>query len=299
MPDEPVLMPVSQCLPDWLDDYELRVDSYLNGTARGAVTGLQYLDNEILTGCLMPGLHYLTGGSGSGKSALLLQIAVHCGVPVVYLQCEMSRNELINRLICNINGASLSKLKSGQYKPEEIKAFTGVLQTRCQHMSILDGTKSYVGINQLSEACKTARGEHRNCMLIIDSFHSWSQSVSLKMDAPFSSQNEYTNLRDHVTACKRLSGELNAPILLATERNRSSAGGLSTAKGYGVEYSAETMINLVTDEYNPDTLSKTVAIYVEKNRHGRTLEQGEGKPADSKYKLRYDLLKQQFTESKK
>ncbi len=84
MPDEPVLMPVSQCLPDWQDDYELRVDSYLNGTARGAVTGLQYLD-KVLTGCLMPGLHYITGGSGTGKSAFLLQIAVRCGVPVVYL----------------------------------------------------------------------------------------------------------------------------------------------------------------------------------------------------------------------
>lgn len=296
MPDEHVLMPVSQCLPDWEDDYKLRVISYLDGTARGAVTGLRYLDS-VLTGCLMPGLHYLTGGSGTGKSALLLQIAVHCGVPVVYLQCEMSRNELINRLICNLNGASLSKLKSGQYKPEEIKAFMGVLKTRCQHMSILDGTKSYVGINQLSEACKTARGEHRNCMLIIDSFHSWSQSVSLRMDASFSSQNEYTNLRDHVTACKRLSGELNAPILLATERNRHSAGGLSTSKGYGVEYSAETMINLVSaDEYDPDAYSKKMAIYVEKNRHGQTLPQGEGKPADAKYKLHYDLLKQQFTE---
>lgn len=298
MPDVPVLMPVSQCLPDWEDDYKLRVDSYDKGIARGAVTGLRKLD-DILTGCLMPGLHYITGGSGTGKSAFLLQIAVHCGVPVVYLQCEMSRNELINRLICNINGASISKLKSGQYKSDEIKAFTGVIETRCQHMSILDGTKSYVDINQLSEACKTARGEKRNCLLIIDSFHSWSQSVSMRMDAQFSSQNEYTNLRDHVTACKRLSGELNAPILLATERNRHSAGGLSTAKGYGVEYSAETMINLVSaDEYNPDSYSKKVAVYVEKNRHGRTQEQGEGKPADAKYKLTYDLLKQQFTESK-
>jgi replicative DNA helicase len=298
MPDVPILMPVSQCLPDWEDDYKLRVDSYLNGTARGAVTGLQYLDN-VLTGCLMPGLHYITGGSGTGKSAFLLQIAVRCGVPVVYLQCEMSRNELINRLICNLNGASISKLKSGQYKPEEISAFMDVVQTRCHQMYILDGTKSYVDINQLSEACKTARGEDRNCMLIIDSFHSWSQSVSLRMDAPFSSQNEYTNLRDHVTACKRLSGELNAPILLATERNRHSAGGLSTSKGYGVEYSAETMINLVSaDEYDPNAYSKKMAVYVEKNRHGQTLPQGEGKPADAKYKLNYDLLKQQFTESK-
>ena len=88
MPDVPVLMPVSQCLPDWMDDYAERERSYLNGEARGAVTGLRYLD-QLLTGCLMPGLHYLTGGSGTGKSALLLQIAVHCGVPIVYLQCEM------------------------------------------------------------------------------------------------------------------------------------------------------------------------------------------------------------------
>jgi hypothetical protein len=57
------------------------------------------------------------------------------------------------------------------------------------------------------------------------------------------------------------------------------------------------MINLVSaDEYDPDAYSKKMAIYVEKNRHGRTLEQGEGKPADAKYKLHYDLLKQQFTE---
>ena len=60
MPDVPVLMPVSQYMAGWLEDYAERVQARISGVPRGAVTGLKRLD-AILGGCLMPGLHFVTG----------------------------------------------------------------------------------------------------------------------------------------------------------------------------------------------------------------------------------------------
>ena len=85
-------------------------------------------------------------------------------------------------------------------------------------------------------------------------------------------------------------------MVLASEQNRMSkdgSGGQAASKGYGVEYSAETLINL---ELSAATAERKVAmnVYVEKNRHGTSVPYVKDEPAS--YQLEYDRWTQRFRE---
>lgn len=290
MPDVPVLMPVSQYMAGWLEDYAERVEARISGVPRGAVTGLKRLD-AILGGCLMPGLHFVTGKAGTGKSAFLLQVALNCGVPVVYVTCELSAYEMLNRLMCVTSGVTMNEIKQGAVSLSDVSALVENLMQKTSHMNFMDGSGQYLDHQRILDACETARTDHpsKRMLLIIDSFHAWSAMST-------GNQTEYMNLRDHVTYARQLSSRLKSPVILASEQNRMSkdgSGGQAAAKGYGVEYSAETLINL---ELSAATAERKVAmnVYVEKNRHGAKVPYVKDEPAS--YQLEYDLWTQRFKE---
>lgn len=290
MPDVPVLMPVSQYMAGWLEDYAERVQARISGVPRGAVTGLKRLD-AILGGCLMPGLHFVTGKAGTGKSAFLLQAALNCGVPVVYVTCELSAYEMLNRLMCVTSGVTMNDIKQGKYAVDEVSALVDNLTQKTSHMNFMDGSGQYLDHQRILDACETARTDHpsKRMLLIIDSFHAWSAMST-------GNQTEYMNLRDHVTYARQLSSRLKSPVVLASEQNRMSkdgSGGQAASKGYGVEYSAETLINL---ELSAATSERKVAmnVYVEKNRHGTSVPYVKDEPAS--YQLEYDRWTQRFKE---
>jgi replicative DNA helicase len=290
MPDVPVLMPVSQYMAGWLEDYAERVDARISGVPRGAVTGLKRLD-AILGGCLMPGLHFVTGKAGTGKSAFLLQAALNCGVPVVYVTCELSGFVMLNRLMCVTSGVTMNEIKQGAVSLSDVSALVENLTQKTLHMNFMDGSGQYLDHQRILDACETARTDHpsKRMLLIIDSFHAWSAMST-------GNQTEYMNLRDHVTYARQLSSRLKSPVVLASEQNRMSkdgSGGQAASKGYGVEYSAETLINL---ELSAATAERKVAmnVYVEKNRHGTSVPYVKDEPAS--YQLEYDRWTQRFKE---
>jgi replicative DNA helicase len=290
MPDVPVLMPVSQYMAGWLVDYAERVEARISGVPRGAVTGLKRLD-AILGGCLMPGLHFVTGKAGTGKSAFLLQAALNCGVPVVYVTCELSAYEMLNRLMCVTSGVTMNEIKQGAVSLSDVSALVESLMQKTSHMNFMDGSGQYLDHQRILDACETARTDHpsKRMLLIIDSFHAWSAMST-------GNQTEYMNLRDHVTYARQLSSRLKSPVVLASEQNRMSkdgSGGQAASKGYGVEYSAETLINL---ELSAATSERKVAmnVYVEKNRHGAMVPYVKDEPAS--YQLEYDRHTQRFKE---
>lgn len=290
MPDVPVLMPVSQYMAGWLEDYAERVEARISGVPRGAVTGLKRLD-AILGGCLMPGLHFVTGKAGTGKSAFLLQVALNCGVPIVYVTCELSAYEMLNRLMCVTSGVTMNEIKQGAVSLSDVSALVENLMQKTSHMNFMDGSGQYLDHQRILDACETARTDHpsKRMLLIIDSFHAWSAMST-------GNQTEYMNLRDHVTYARQLSSRLKSPVILASEQNRMSkdgSGGQAAAKGYGVEYSAETLINL---ELSAATAERKVAmnVYVEKNRHGAMVPYVKDEPAS--YQLEYDRHTQRFKE---
>lgn len=73
--------------------------------------------NEMLGGGLWPGFYVLVGNTGSGKTQLALQMALHAaeaGVPVVYVGLEMDDMSVVARLLGLMSGTPWSDLYLGK-----------------------------------------------------------------------------------------------------------------------------------------------------------------------------------------
>jgi hypothetical protein len=183
----------------------------------------------------------------------------------------------------------MNEIKQGAVSLSDVSTLVESLMQKTSHMNFMDGSGQYLDHQRILDACETARTDHpsKRMLLIIDSFHAWSAMST-------GNQTEYMNLRDHVTYARQLSSRLKSPVVLASEQNRMSkdgSGGQAAAKGYGVEYSAETLINL---ELSAATSERKVAMNVEKNRHGAMVPYVKDEPAS--YQLEYDRWTQRFKE---
>ena len=88
---------LAELLAPAFDLMERRAD----GRAKPITTPWESL-NEKIAGGLWPGLHILTGSTGTGKSQWALQVALHAakaGTPVLYIGLELGHEDLVARLV--------------------------------------------------------------------------------------------------------------------------------------------------------------------------------------------------------
>ena len=101
--------------------YEQAEDRFKNpSNAPGICTGYPKLDN-ILRG--LPDLTILSASTSRGKSALGLNMAVHMSVyskiPTLFLNYEMERNSMINRVAGILSGVPCNNITTGSYDNSE------------------------------------------------------------------------------------------------------------------------------------------------------------------------------------
>ena len=68
---------------------------------------------DKLNGGLWPGVHFLVGGTGSGKTQLALQCCLHAasaGVPALYVGLELDHEEVVTRVVGLLSGERWSRL---------------------------------------------------------------------------------------------------------------------------------------------------------------------------------------------
>lgn len=271
-------------LPTWQLAATAAHQAYASGQALGPVTGLPQID-QALGGSLKPGFHAWHGEPGTGKTALLLQIAASCGCPALFVSCEMSTLELFRRIVARVTGTRLGKLSSGEIAPEPSFLLANQAAAACQHLTLLDATRTIASPECLLHAAEAARGDHPHLLIVVDSVHSWADSSG-------NAAQEYDRLNTAVAALRSLAGRLDCPVVGIAERSRSTmqGGGLSAAAGSRkLEYGAETVIGLDRGKATDSTVKGVmgVTLSIEKNRHGS---------AGIKVPLRFHGAMQRFEE---
>lgn len=260
----PRLYRLADLLAEWEDVAIATHDAFLTGIPRGPITGFAKLDTA-LGGVLMPGLHFLHGQPGTGKSALALQIAASCRCPALLLTVEMSPLELFRRLMARVTGQFLGTFKSGEMTPAHALDCARRTARALPDLMLVDGTACFVSPEQLREMAFVCRGDARHLLLLVDSAHSWADS------SPCESV-EYDALNACLNALRGIAHELRCPALVVAERNRSSMkqGGLNAIAGTRkFEYIAESILDLTRDDLPPDGRGfVNVLVKVMKNRHG-------------------------------
>jgi replicative DNA helicase len=262
---EPCLLSLAALLDEWELDAKAAHEARVSGTPRGPVTGFAKLD-DALGGALQHGPHVVHGQPGAGKTAFVLQVATQCGCRVLYVTCEMRPLELLRRLTARVTETYFGRLKSGEFRPSDSLEKARQAVAAVPDLALADATQAYTSPSWIENAARAHRGEQRHLLVVIDSVHSWAETIPA--DA-----SEYEALGAAIAELRSLAARLECPILAVAERNHASmqGGGLSASAGHrNFEYRGELVLDLKrVREARPDGMGEVdVPLELAKNRNG-------------------------------
>ncbi|OGR84581.1 MAG: replicative DNA helicase [Elusimicrobia bacterium RIFCSPLOWO2_01_FULL_54_10] len=187
----------------------------------GVPTGFKKFDE--LTSGLQPGnLIILAARPGVGKTALALNIALHCSIarklPVVIFSLEMSQQEIGMRLFSSVTNIPLGKLRTGFFKKSDWPMITRKAEVLSDSPIHLDTSSELTVFNIRSATRRLARRLKAKgtplALVIID----YLQLMSGSRKSPESRQTEIAEIS---RSLKGLARDLNVPVLALSQLNRS------------------------------------------------------------------------------
>ncbi len=242
---------------------------------RGIATGFVDLDN-ILAGFQKSDLIILAARPSIGKSALAIDIARNVAIkeekPVGIFSLEMSKDQIIDRLIAAQANLDLWRLRTGRLSDQgEDNDFARIQQS----MDVLSKVPIYIddvsssNILQMRAMARRLQAEKGLALLIVD-YLQLMDPADLHMSAV---QQVTQNSR----ALKSLAKELNIPILVLSQLSRAvemrtpQIPKLSDLRESGsIEQDADVVLFIYKeDKYKKETSRRNIAdIMVAKHRNG-------------------------------
>jgi len=264
-------------IKDALEEAFERIDrlSKHEGGLRGIATGFTSLDN-ILAGFQKSDLIILAARPSLGKSGMALNIAANVAIngklPVGVFSLEMSKDQVIDRLISSISNIDLWKLRTGRLSNEgENNDFEKIQEA----MSVLSEAPIFindtVGANilQMKAMARRLQAEHGLGLIVVD---------YLQLMEP---RNPTINIVQQVSEVSRslkgMARELNIPVLALSQLSRAvehrtpQIPRLADLRESGsLEQDADVVLFIYReDRYREDTLRKNIAdIIIAKHRNG-------------------------------
>ena len=242
------------------------------GHVRGVPTGYTDLD-EKTAGMQNSDLILIAGRPSMGKTAFALNLADNFAIrkdyPTVYFEMEMSREQLVNRLLAMESHVDMQKIRTGELSDlewDEIIAGSAVI---ANSKLIIDDTPGLT-VSELRSRCRKYKLEHGIRVVIID----YLQLMSGNGKGGESRQQEVSEIS---RALKALARELDVPVIALSQLSRAPEQRtehrpmLADLRESGaIEQDADIVMFLYRDEvYNQDTEDKGVTeVIIAKQRNG-------------------------------
>ena len=190
------------------------------GKLRGVPTGYKDLDN-LLAGFQKSDLIILAARPSVGKTALCLDMARHAavkaGIPVGIFSLEMSKEQLVDRLLCSQAGVDLWKLRTGNLSSgPDSQDFPKIGQA----MSVLSEAPIFIDDNpgnnvmQIRAKARRLQAEHGLGLLIID-YMQLMESHNAK------TENRVQEVAEMSRNLKGIARELKIPVLALSQLSRA------------------------------------------------------------------------------
>ena len=245
------------------------------GKMRGVPTGFTDLDN-ILSGLQESNLVILGARPSVGKSSLAMDLARHAAVkekvPVGIFSLEMSKGEVIDRLICAEANIDLWKLRTGRLSStgenddfSKIGHAMGILS----EAPIFIDDAATINVMAMRTMARRLQSEHGLGMIIVD----YLQLIEGKGDP----NNRVQEVSEISRSLKGLARELNIPIIALSQLSRGIESRtdqrpkLSDLRESGsIEQDADVVLFIYReDKTKADSENKNIAeILVAKHRNG-------------------------------
>jgi len=255
------------------------------GKLRGVPTGFTKLD-QLLAGLQKSDLVILAARPAVGKTSLALDIARNAAIrgkaKVGIFSLEMSKEQLVDRLLCAEASVDLWKMRTGNLSDRpDSNDFPKIGHA----MGLLSEAKIYIDDNagqnvmQIRTKARRLQAEHGLDLIIIDYLQLMSSNSGK------SSDNRVQEVAEMSRGLKLLARELNVPVLClsqlsrAVEQTKPAIPKLSHLRDSGsIEQDADIVLfiyrkavdrNYQLEEIPPDE-RHVVEIHVAKHRNGPT-----------------------------
>jgi replicative DNA helicase len=274
------LSPVSELAPGALEMIQRLYEQ--EGEVTGVETGFEDLD-RLTTGFHKSDLVILAARPAMGKTAMALNAIWHAAgenkMPVAIFSLEMSKEQLVQRLISQTTRIPAQALRSGNVKAEDWpKLVRGVAEVSRAPIWIDDTA----GVTLMEIRAKVRRlssqlngaGETPLSLVVVDYLQ-----LMIGGDARNRQENRQQEIAEISRGLKVLARDLDVPVLAiaqlsrAVESRHDKRPMLSDLRDSGaIEQDADMVMFLYRDEYyNPDSDDKGIAeVIIGKHRNGPT-----------------------------
>ncbi|MFO7170057.1 MAG: replicative DNA helicase [Chloroflexota bacterium] len=241
---------------------------------RGEVVGIPtgYRDLDQITGGLQRSdLIILAARPGVGKTSLVMSLAYnvaleHQGTVGVF-SLEMSRDQLVQRLLAMDTGIDTHRLRLGQLREDEMERVIASMSKLASAPIYIEDTAG-LSIMDVRSKARRLQAQAGVDLLIID---------YLQLMAGRRTDNRVQEVSEISRGLKALARELNVPVVALSQLSRAVEGRtshvpmLSDLRESGsIEQDADIVMFIYREElYDPNTDKKGIAeIHIAKHRNG-------------------------------
>ncbi len=244
--------------------------------SKGGLTGISsgFKDLDKLTAGLQKSDLILVAARPSmGKTAFTLNIASYVGLHggnVAFFSLEMSKEQLMQRMLCSEGGIDASRLRTGQLDEMEWNKLVGVADRMSRAPIYIDDTAG-ITVMELRSKARRLKAEHGLDLIIIDYLQLMQGRASKNSD------NRQQEISEISRSLKALARELDVPVIALSQLSRSVESRqikkpmLSDLRESGsLEQDADIVMFLYREDYyDKDTENKNITeIIVAKHRNG-------------------------------
>ena len=181
----------------------------------GVATGFLHLDR--LTSGLQPAdLVILAARPSMGKTALCLNIAqhiaIHKNLPVGMFSLEMSKEQLLMRMLCSEARVDAHKVRTGYLGRDDFRKLIDALGKTTQAPIFIDDS-STLTVMEMRAKCRRLKAEHGLSLIIVDYLQLMSGYGRV--------ENRTQEISGISRGLKALAKELHVPVLALSQLSRA------------------------------------------------------------------------------
>lgn len=241
---------------------------------RGVPTGFKEMD-RLLAGLQRSDLIILAARPSMGKTSFVMNIAAHVaikeGIPVGIFSLEMSKEQLIDRLLASESGIDSWKLRTGNLEDKDFEKLNRAMGVMAEAPIFIDDSAMANALEMRTKA-RRLQTEHGLGLIIID----YLQLMSGRASGDGNRVNEISEIS---RSLKGLARELDVPVIAlsqlsrAVEQRHPQIPQLSDLRESGsIEQDADVVMFIYREDYyNKESERRNISdVLIRKHRNGPT-----------------------------
>ncbi|MDI6220619.1 replicative DNA helicase [Clostridioides difficile] len=257
-----------------MDAYDMIEKLYTNKSdVTGITTGFKDLNKKI-NGLQRTDLILIAARPAMGKTAFSLNLvrnaALKGDASVAVFSLEMSKEQLVQRMLSSQSSVELKKIKTGTLNDNDWPRIIDAMAVLSDAKIHIDDTPG-IKISELRSKCRKLKIEKGLDLVLIDYLQ--------LMEGEGNNESRQQEISKISRSLKILAKELNCPVVALSQLSRAPEQRadhrpmLSDLRESGaIEQDADIVMFLYRDEYyHADSESKNIGeVIIAKNRHGET-----------------------------